>query len=202
MFPLPLHASVGLRQNLVSSYKDQIQLGRLIPNKVTLTRLPEEPNVDTISGMPKMLSVTVMVPSAFTVSVPPPNKLLRNATKKGVFKAGGGDGEGDGDGGGAGDGDGGAAGTVRVAAVLVAVPALLVKTASYSLPFMDVVTLFSVRVVLVAPLMLVQVVPPSLLTCHCTVGVGVPLAAAVKEAGPPAVTVWLLGWVVMAGAAV
>ena len=41
--------------------------------------------------------------------------------------------------------------------------------------------------------MSVKVTPPSVLTCHCTVGVGVPLAAAVKVTGLPAVMVWLLG---------
>ena len=50
--------------------------------------------------------------------------------------------------------------------------------------------------VLVAPEMLLKVEPPSMLTCHCTVGVGLPLAAAVKVAVWPAVTVWLAGWVV------
>ena len=92
--------------------------------------------------------------------------------------------------------------TVRMAAVVVALPALLVKTASYSSPFMAVVTLDSVSVVLVAPLMALQVRPPSVLTCHCTVGVGLPLAAAVNDTLAPAVTVWLVGWVVMVGAAV
>ena len=56
------------------------------------------------------------------------------------------------------------------------------------------------RVVLVAPAMGVKVEPPSVLTCHCTVGVGLPLAAAVKVAVCPAVTVWLAGWVVTIGA--
>ena len=57
-----------------------------------------------------------------------------------------------------------------------------------------------VKVVLVAPAMSLKVEPPSVLTCHCTVGVGLPLAAAVKVAVWPAVTVWLAGWVVTAGA--
>ena len=42
--------------------------------------------------------------------------------------------------------------------------------------------------------------PPSVLTCHCTVGVGLPLAAAVKVAVWPALTVSLLGLLVTAGA--
>src|SRR5882672_7279422 len=42
-------------------------------------------------------------------------------------------------------------------------------------------------------------VTPSVLTCHCTVGVGEPVAAAVKVAVWPAVTVWFVGWVVIVG---
>ena len=90
--------------------------------------------------------------------------------------------------------------TVRVAALVVAVPTLLVKTAWYSSPFWAAVVVLRVRVVLVAPEMLLKVEPPSVLTCHCTVGVGLPLAAAVKVAVWPAVTVWLAGWVVTVGA--
>ena len=41
--------------------------------------------------------------------------------------------------------------------------------------------------------------PPSVLTSHCTVGLGLPLAAAVKVADCPAVTVALDGAVVIAG---
>ena len=41
--------------------------------------------------------------------------------------------------------------------------------------------------------MLVKVVPPSVETCHCTVGVGLPVAAAVKVAGWPALTNGLVG---------
>src|SRR5271166_4710107 len=90
--------------------------------------------------------------------------------------------------------------TVRVAALVVAVPTLLVNTARYSSPFWAVVVLLRVRVVLVAPVMSLKVEPLSVLTCHCTVGVGLPLAAAVKVAVWPAVTVWLAGWVVTEGA--
>jgi hypothetical protein len=50
----------------------------------------------------------------------------------------------------------------------------------------------------VAPVMFVQVVP-SVLDCHCTVGVGEPLAAALKLAVDPEVTVLLVGCVVTAG---
>ena len=48
--------------------------------------------------------------------------------------------------------------------------------------------------------MALNVVPPLVLTSHCTVGVGLPLAAAVKVAVPPALTVWLAGFVTTAGA--
>jgi hypothetical protein len=37
-------------------------------------------------------------------------------------------------------------------------------------------------VALVAPAMLLKATPPFVLNCHCTVGVGVPLAAAAKVA--------------------
>ncbi len=50
----------------------------------------------------------------------------------------------------------------------------------------------------VAPEMSVQVVP-SVLNCHLTVGVGEPLAAAMKLAMAPEVTVLLVGCVVTAG---
>ena len=83
---------------------------------------------------------------------------------------------------------------------MVAVPTLLLKTAWYSSPFWAAAVLLRVRVVLVAPEMLLKVEPPLVLTCHCTVGVGLPLAAAVKVAVWPAVTVWLAGWVVTVGA--
>ena len=40
----------------------------------------------------------------------------------------------------------------------------------------------NVRVVEVAPGMSLNVVPPSVLTCHCTVGAGVPVADALNDA--------------------
>jgi hypothetical protein len=88
--------------------------------------------------------------------------------------------------------------TVRVAGVVVAVPAELVNTARYWFPFCDKVVV-KLRVVEVAPETLLNVVPPSVLTCHCTVGVGEPVAAAVKVAVWPAATVWLAGCVVIVG---
>jgi hypothetical protein len=54
-------------------------------------------------------------------------------------------------------------------------------------------------VVEVAPLTLLNVAPPSVLTCHCTVGVGVPVAAAVKLVVAPTVSVSLVGFPVIAG---
>jgi hypothetical protein len=89
--------------------------------------------------------------------------------------------------------------TVMVAALVVADPTELVNTARSSQPFTKGVG---------TPLMLgdvtpgasIQVVPPSADTCHWTVGVGAPLAAAVNVTVPPWLTVWLIGWVVMTGA--
>ena len=53
--------------------------------------------------------------------------------------------------------------------------------------------------VLVAPGILLKFAPPSVLTCHWTVGVGLPFAEAVKETDPPAHTALLVGFVVTAG---
>src|SRR5882672_2409884 len=88
--------------------------------------------------------------------------------------------------------------TVSVAAVVVAVPAEFVNTARYWFPLCDKVVV-KLRVVEVAPERLVNVTPPSVLTCHCTVGVGEPVAAAVKIAVWPAVTVWFAGCMVIVG---
>src|SRR5690242_9628590 len=51
----------------------------------------------------------------------------------------------------------------------------------------------NVSVVEVAPGISVNVAPPSVLTCHCTVGAGVPVAAALNDAVCPDVTVMLDG---------
>ena len=51
-----------------------------------------------------------------------------------------------------------------------------------------------------APAILLKVWPPSVLTIHCTVAAGLPLAAAVKVAVPPALTVCAVGLVVTVGA--
>ena len=81
----------------------------------------------------------------------------------------------------------GVAFTVSVAAVVVAVPAEFVNTARYRFPFCDE-ALAKLRVVEVAPERLLNVAPASVLTCHCTVGVGEPVAAAVNVAVWPALT--------------
>ena len=78
--------------------------------------------------------------------------------------------------------------TVSVAAVVVAVPALFVNTARYWFPLCDKAVV-KLSVVEVAPEMLLNVAPLFVLTSHCTVGVGEPVAAAVKLAVWPAVTV-------------
>ena len=79
--------------------------------------------------------------------------------------------------------------TVRVAALVVALPLAFVKTALYWLPLIACVTLFSVSEVEVAPLMMAKVAPPSVLSFHWMVGAGEPLAAAVNVTELPAVTV-------------
>src|SRR3984885_11618428 len=93
-----------------------------------------------------------------------------------------------------------AAVTVKVAAVVVALPAALVNTASYLFPLMATVVPVMLKVVDVAPATFVNDVPPFVLTCHCTVGVGEPDAAAVKVAVAPAVTDTFAGLVVIVGA--
>jgi len=55
-------------------------------------------------------------------------------------------------------------------------------------------------VVLVAPLRLLNVTPAFVLTCHCTVGVVLPLAVEMKLAVAPAFTVTFTGSSVTVGA--
>ena len=87
--------------------------------------------------------------------------------------------------------------TVNTAAVEFTLPAILVHTARYCL-------LFSADVVVndnvpdVAPLMLFQVVP-LVLSCHCTVGAGLPLAPELKITLSPAHFVCEAGCVVTEG---
>ena len=89
--------------------------------------------------------------------------------------------------------------TVNSAAFEFAVPALLLHTARYCL-LLSVMATANVNVALVAPVMFVHVVP--LPDCHCTVGVGVPLAADVKLTLSPAHFVCDTGCVVTPGDAV
>src|SRR5579871_4039614 len=89
--------------------------------------------------------------------------------------------------------------TVNVAGVVVAVPAEFMKTAWYSLPFWPAFAV-RVRVVEIAFVMLLKVFPPSVLTCHCTLGAGMPMAAATRETLLPAPTTWFVGLLVTAGA--
>ena len=51
-----------------------------------------------------------------------------------------------------------------------------------------------------APEILLNVAPPSVLCCHCIVGAGVPLAAAVKLTGVPAQRVCVDGFEVIEAA--
>src|SRR5207245_9267557 len=85
-------------------------------------------------------------------------------------------------------GGGGVEFTVSVAAVVVAVPAEFVNTARYRYPLCDKVVV-KLSVVEVAPETLLNVTPPSVLTCHCTVGVGETAAAAASEGDWPSVPV-------------
>lgn len=88
--------------------------------------------------------------------------------------------------------------TMSTAAPLVTVPTELVKTASYSLPLSEEVVVMA-RVSDVAPGTGDQLVPPLVDTCHCTVGLGLPLAVAVKVAEAPAITCWSDGLDKIAG---
>jgi hypothetical protein len=92
----------------------------------------------------------------------------------------------------------GAESTNSVAAEVVAVPPAFVKTARYELPDMAAVGV-KVYAGFVAPAILVHVAP-LVLTCHCTVGVGEPTAAAEKVTDWPSMKVWLEGEVVTFGA--
>src|SRR4030095_17024150 len=89
--------------------------------------------------------------------------------------------------------------TVNVAALEVAVPAVLVHTARYCL-LLSAVVVANDNVLLVAPPILFQV--PLVFTCHCTVGVGPPLASELNITTSPAHFVCEDGWVVTCGATV
>ena len=87
--------------------------------------------------------------------------------------------------------------TLSVAKLEFIEPLLFVHTARYCLLFNAVVAL-TLSVLLVAPTTFVQLVP-LVLSCHCMVGVGLPLAAEVKLTLLPAQTVCEEGWRVMVG---
>lgn len=72
--------------------------------------------------------------------------------------------------------------TLRVAAVLVAVPTELVNTASYLVPFCAATVLATARVGDVAPEIELNDVAPGASDCHCTVAAGLAEAAAVNVA--------------------
>ena len=94
----------------------------------------------------------------------------------------------------------GAAGTmltVNVAVLEVAVPAMLVHTARYCL-LLSAAVVVNDKMLVVAPVMLFQLVP-LVLSSHCTVGAGLPLAAELKLTFKPAHFVCDAGWVVTAG---
>ena len=91
----------------------------------------------------------------------------------------------------------GAVVTFSTAAVVVAVPQLLVKTARYCFPLSASVAV-KVSVVEVAPGMSEK--GPPLDTCHCTVGAGLPLEAALKLTLVPSQTVCVAGLLVTTGA--
>jgi hypothetical protein len=74
--------------------------------------------------------------------------------------------------------------TVNKAALEVAMPAMLFHTAWYCLLLSAVVVVID-KVLAVAPGMFVQVVP-FVLSCHCTVGAGPPLAPELKITISPA----------------
>jgi hypothetical protein len=81
--------------------------------------------------------------------------------------------------------------TVSVAVFVVAsLPIPFVKTARYCTPLSPAAAVKE-YVTLVAPAISDQPLP--LFDCHLTVGVGLPLAAAVKVTVAPDRTVWLVG---------
>ena len=90
--------------------------------------------------------------------------------------------------------------TVSVAEFEFTAPDAFVHLARYRL-LLSAVVVAKDKVLAVAPVILLQV-KPLVLTCHCTVGAGLPLAAELKLAFEPAHLVWEEGWVVTTGAAV
>ena len=89
--------------------------------------------------------------------------------------------------------------TINVAALEVAVPAMSVDTARYCL-LLSATVVAKLKYLVVAPVMLSQLVPLAL-SCHCTVGAGLPLASGTKAAFKPAHFVCDAGWAVTTGEA-
>src|SRR5437016_1927393 len=83
--------------------------------------------------------------------------------------------------------------TVSVAAFEFVVPHELLNAARYLFPFCANVVVKQSGLD-VSPGISANVVPPSVLTCHCNVGVGFPVAVEVKHARVPAQLVELAGW--------
>ena len=104
------------------------------------------------------------------------------------------------------DGAVAAAVTVSVAVFEVAVPALLVATQRKRYPLYPLGTEGIVSVLVVTPEKMAlldkicQVLPPLVDTCHCSVGVGLPVTATVNVADAPTAAVRLAGCVVKDGA--
>ena len=88
--------------------------------------------------------------------------------------------------------------TVNTAALVVAVPHVLLKTARYRFPFCEV-SVAKVNVPLVAPGISVNEAPPFIETCHWTAVL--PFAAALKLANAPSHTAVSVGLALTAGAA-
>src|SRR4030095_9068346 len=87
--------------------------------------------------------------------------------------------------------------TVNVAPLEFTEPPLFVHTARYCL-LLSAAVVVNDKVLAVAPVMLFQLVP-LVLSCHCTVGAGLPLAAELKLTFKTAHFVCDAGWVVTAG---
>src|SRR5580658_4217520 len=88
---------------------------------------------------------------------------------------------------------------LNVAQAVVRVPSELLNTARYAYPSSLCVTDFTVYVPAVAAGMFVQVRAESVERCHCTDGVGEPVAAAAKLTFAPALTSADCGCCVTAG---
>ena len=89
--------------------------------------------------------------------------------------------------------------TVKIAWLEVTLLTKFVAITRYLLPFIAKVTFVRDKLALVAPAMFDHVLPALVDTCHWNVGAGLPVAATLKVAVCPALTVWLCGCVTIAG---